>query len=281
MFGLSFCCACLSFNVCGAANGGDGHAKDKDATIASSKPTKEAPETGSTAVKKAAAPSIAHVDSTQPSPKKTAESGKEPVDSSKSAKKATDGKKDAADKVTGIASSASAGAKKDGKQTSESHVSIVHIKVRRPAALLVPPPPPDTPTMMPSFGDETSGLMPMEYMSPELLKKRKLDLVAQLADAKSDLKQKQDDVDSLRQKAVQFKTLFEEGVISRRELEAAQKEAGEIDSSVHRAQLRVSELQTLLDGVNGRWNQIKDGDKKKLNGAGVVKKLSAKPHRTH
>ncbi|HEY9754944.1 MAG TPA: hypothetical protein V6C97_07285 [Oculatellaceae cyanobacterium] len=176
-----------------------------------------------------------------------------------------------------IQSKTEAKAESKGEAKADPKTAHAHVKVH-PAPALVPPPPPDTPTMMiPSFGDESTSLMPMEYMSPQLLKKRKDDLVAQLSDAKSELKLKQDDVDNVKQRAEQFKTLFEEGVISKRELEAAQKEASEIDSSVNRAQLRVSELQTLLDGVNGRWDQINNKNKKKA----VIKRLSDKASRTH
>jgi hypothetical protein len=170
-------------------------------------------------------------------------------------------------------------AKAEPKIDSKAETKTAHVHVKaHPAPALVPPPPPDTPTMIPSFGDDSTSLMPMEYMSPELVKKRRQDLVAQLADAKTDLKQKQDDIANVQQRAEQFKTLFEEGVISKRELEAAQKDASEIDSSVNRARLRVSELQTLLDGVNGRWDQINNKNKKK---AVVIKRLSDKSSRIH
>lgn len=169
--------------------------------------------------------------------------------------------------------------KAESRGEAKADPKTAHARVKaHQAPALVPPPPPDTPTMMiPSFGDESTSLMPMEYMSPQLLKKRKEDLVAQLSDAKSELKQKQDDVDNVKQRAEQFKTLFEEGVISKRELEAAQKDASEIDSSVNRARFRVSELQTLLDGVNGRWDQINNKNKKKV----VSKRLSDRSSRTH
>lgn len=148
----------------------------------------------------------------------------------------------------------------------------VHVRTGSPS-MLVPPPPPDTPTMLSTGSVESALLMPITYLSPALLKKRREDLLAQLADAKGDLKHKQDDSQSIKEKAVQFKALFDEGVISKRELEAAEKEATEIDISINRAQLRVSEVETLLDSVNGRWNQI---NLKKSSGSGAAKKLSAK-----
>ena len=85
------------------------------------------------------------------------------------------------------------------------------------------------------------------------------------------LRKRTDEAESVRQKGTQFKTLFEEGVISKRELEAAEKDSREVDSSINRAQLRVSELQTLLDGVSGRINQI---NKKPSSKTVVVKKYT-------
>jgi hypothetical protein len=184
--------------------------------------------------------------------------------------------------------SATGGKKADGGKTSvvdnnakdkHSSVPAAHNKVR-PAAMLVPPPPPDTPTMLPNFGggDESNGLMPMEYMSPDLLKKRKEDLVLQLADAKSEAKKRVEEAQSIKEKGVQFKTLFEEGVISKRELDAAEKDANDVDSSIARAKLRVSELQTLLDGVSGRINQI---NKKSSSKSIAIKVISTKQKKKH
>ena len=172
------------------------------------------------------------------------------------------------------------------KSKTESSVTrLVQIKLRpKRTDMLVPPPPPDTPTMLSNMDYETTNLMSMGYISPELLKKRKQDLVAQMDDAKSDLKHKQDDAQSVKEKAVQFKTLFEEGVISKRELEAAEKEANDVDLSINRAQLRVSELQTSLDAVNGRWNQVNKKQiqhGKKQIGSSAVKKLSVKADKIH
>jgi vacuolar-type H+-ATPase subunit I/STV1 len=131
--------------------------------------------------------------------------------------------------------------------------------------------------MIPNFNgiDEANGLMPMEYMSPDLLKKRKEDLVLQLADAKSEAKKRVDEAQSIKEKGVQFKTLFEEGVISKRELDAAEKDASDVDSSINRAKLRVSELQTLLDGVSGRINQI--NNKKSV----TIKVVTTKSRKKH
>ncbi len=127
---------------------------------------------------------------------------------------------------------------------------------------------------------------PLQFIPPELLSQRKLELQAQLEDAKADLKQKQDDTQSIKDRAVQFKALLDEGVVSRREYEAATKDAGEIDAQISRLKLKVSELQTLLSGVD---NRIKAFDKKTKQTATVTKstkqtagkKLSAKNNRTH
>ncbi|MBK9203782.1 MAG: hypothetical protein IPL73_15395 [Candidatus Obscuribacter sp.] len=64
--------------------------------------------------------------------------------------------------------------------------------------------------------------MPLEFLSRENLKEKDKEIGLQLNDAKRELDNKKRSVDQRRERAVNFEALFQEGVISRRELENAQ-----------------------------------------------------------
>ncbi len=119
----------------------------------------------------------------------------------------------------------------------------------------VPPPPPSTP----SFLADPAGLslyygaaMPLEFLSRENLKEKDKEIGLQLNDAKRELDNKKRSVDQRRERAVNFEALFQEGVISRRELENAQNEASDSGSEILRLESKVAELQNLKDRINKR-----------------------------
>lgn len=123
------------------------------------------------------------------------------------------------------------------------------------AASFVPPPPPSTP----SFLADPAGLslyygaaMPLEFLSRENLKEKDKEISLQLNDAKRELDNKKRSVDQRRERAVNFEALFQEGVISRRELENAQNEASDSGSEILRLESKVAELQNLKDRINKR-----------------------------
>jgi hypothetical protein len=146
----------------------------------------------------------------------------------------------------------------------------VHHHNHVPQASLVPPPPPDTPTLleMPEDGSIMS-FASFQMMSIAGMKDKQKELTAQLADAQAELKEKQNDSDQVKQKATQFDQLYQEGVISKRELESAQKDAQDTDSKINRAKLRVTSLQTALDNLNARLQS-------QAKRSSPVKKISAK-----
>ncbi|MBS1989495.1 MAG: hypothetical protein JSS83_03200 [Cyanobacteria bacterium SZAS LIN-3] len=128
-------------------------------------------------------------------------------------------------------------------------------KVVAAGAHFVPPPPPFTPTMM---GDVTdfgmfSGV-PVELLSKDALKDRAKEISIQYKDACRELEDhtqaKQDKI----QRAKDFVGLYQEGVVSRRELEASQKEANEVNSDIDRLTFKTKELKGLLDRINKRLN---------------------------
>jgi len=120
----------------------------------------------------------------------------------------------------------------------------------RPGMGLVPPPPPDTPTILAEPGGMFQSIVAAE--SPASLTQHKKDLINQLASANKLLDAKtQHEADS-KSKAEQFKSLFTEGVISKRELESAQTEAESSVTEVNDVKLKVTSLQNMITRIDER-----------------------------
>jgi len=120
----------------------------------------------------------------------------------------------------------------------------------------VPPPPPTTPTMLGDGSDFGfySG-MPIEMLSREGLKDKAKEISIQYKDACRELEDHSKQKEEKIERAKEFEGLFNEGVVSRRELEASQKEAAEVNSDIDRLSFKVKELKGLLDRVNKRMSQ--------------------------
>jgi len=121
---------------------------------------------------------------------------------------------------------------------------------------MVPPPPPDTPTMLsdPAMMAMGSGLygMQVEYMSKDALKDRVKEISIQYKDASVQLVNKKSSQSELQERAKTFEQLYAEGVVSRRELENAQKDASGSDADIARLESNCRDLKSLLDRINKR-----------------------------
>jgi hypothetical protein len=118
-------------------------------------------------------------------------------------------------------------------------------------AELVPPPP----AFQPSFLLNSGGIgMPMqvEYMSKEAAAQRFKDIQKQITDAKSDMEDKQAQLKEKKERSERFASLYTEGVVSRHELEAAAKEAGEYEKEVKRFQDNLAELESEKSALSDR-----------------------------
>jgi hypothetical protein len=133
---------------------------------------------------------------------------------------------------------------------------------------LIPPPPPVQPSLL--LGPDFAGGMPFGFdgMNKDEVAKKAKELGQQLKDMQDVLKEKQDLVQEAKDKAARFKPLFEEGVVSRHELEAAEKEAVDADRELDRINRRVSEFQVQKQSVDSRLN---DFNKKGSNGLATAK----------
>jgi hypothetical protein len=207
-------------------------------------------------------------EASQPTGKKVAAAAGQSSD--KTAVPAKVGGKDAA-----VPASASAGKAKTGEKAGEkSNETKTETKTETNTApkpsgtnghkhsanreQLIPPPPPVQPSLL--MGPEFGGIPFMfDGMNKDELGVKAKDLGQQLKDMQDVLKEKQDHAQELKDKAARFKPLFEEGVVSRHELEAAEKEAVDADREVDRINRRLSEFQTQKQTVDSR---LKDLSKK-------------------
>jgi hypothetical protein len=154
----------------------------------------------------------------------------------------------------GAATSSESGkaAKIDAKseKSKEKLVQVKHSSTPRPG--LVPPPPPDTPTMFAGDGIFPSGFAVSDYSNPAAIAGRRKDIASQLASAKKLLIDKEQRTKDLKDKAVQFESLFSEGVISRRELESAQKESASAVNELNDAKTQTLALQNAIGRLDDR-----------------------------
>ncbi len=106
---------------------------------------------------------------------------------------------------------------------------------------LVPPPPPDQPSLLLAPGSHN---LPFEYefMSKGMLCDRLKDLDKQIADAEHDLEEKISQAKATKEKSARFRDLYNEGVVSRRELEEAEKEAADSQRDIERYKSNVADL---------------------------------------
>ncbi len=131
---------------------------------------------------------------------------------------------------------------------------------------LVPPPPPDTPTIF--AGDVMFPGIGADYNNPAALAARRKDIASQLASAKKLLADKEQRTKELKDKVVQFQSLFSEGVISRRELETSQKESDSTSAELNDAKTQTIALQNTLSRLDDRLKPkaLASSSKKKVKG---------------
>ncbi|MFN8554340.1 MAG: hypothetical protein U0103_22925 [Candidatus Obscuribacterales bacterium] len=161
--------------------------------------------------------------------------------------------------------------KTDTAATAKAQKTVKHSA--HPGPGLVPPPPPDTPTV---FAD---GIFPgfgvPDYANPAILAGRRKDIASQLASAKKLLADKEQRSKELKEKATQFEQLFSEGVISRRELESAQKDAVSAATELNDARTQIVAYQNAMTRLDERIKPKSSVVKKNLK-TKAVKTQAAK-----
>lgn len=149
-----------------------------------------------------------------------------------------------------------------------------------PKAGFVPPPPPDTPAFL--IDSASAGMfgMPVEFLGKEALKEREKELSIQYKDAQSEYDQAKSQTDDKVKRATNFEELYKEGVVSRRELEIAQREARDVDRDIARLATKSSELKGLLERVQKRLKNLESAKSQRVTTKTVtVKNRQIKPTR--
>lgn len=170
---------------------------------------------------------------------KPGDDGKKPVED----KKATGSTKSTDNKVVTTKTTTT-------KKTSTKKV----VAKKSRSSSMIPPPPPEMPTIMPTTDPQLLSIsgLPLEYLTGEALRERQKDLKSQLKEIRDDLAMRERNCTDKIQRAEQFESLYQEGVVSRRELETAQMEAKDCEQTMSRVKLKISELDTLLKKVDER-----------------------------
>jgi len=94
--------------------------------------------------------------------------------------------------------------------------------------------------------------MQVEYMSKDALKDRVKEISMQYKDASAELANRKASQSEIAERAKNFEQLFTEGVVSRRELETAQKDASGSDIDISRLESKCRDLKSILDRINKR-----------------------------
>jgi hypothetical protein len=139
------------------------------------------------------------------------------------------------------------------KPSSPVKLPVSHSKPRVLGNGFVPPPPPNTPSILngsiapglysPGHNSSYIGL-DLEYLSPSALKEKYEELNSIYKHSLIELERKKNSSEAKRKRALEFADLYKEGVISLRELEAAQREA-EVDTS--ELDMKCKDLKRVLD----------------------------------
>lgn len=132
--------------------------------------------------------------------------------------------------------------KSAGRQSKNNRVAAP----RSHSLGLIPPPPPSIPTMQ--FGATGPNVIPgaelIEYISKdeavELLSKTRLEIEK----ANKKLSATRELYDEKKRKSESFESLFNEGVVSRRELQTARHDFCTMEEEVQEAQTRIQDLQS-------------------------------------
>jgi len=124
---------------------------------------------------------------------------------------------------------------------------------------LVPPPPPVVPIGMDALGMYGQ---PVDYLSIKELEGRKKELAARFNELDSIVGDGVRLIRERKEHAELFESLYQEGVVSRKELEAAKREAGDIDRDLKFKQDELESVKLSMKAVNNRLAVLKKAEEK-------------------
>ncbi len=118
----------------------------------------------------------------------------------------------------------------------------------------MPPPPP---IVVPSgFNMNFPMATPVEYLSEDQLKTTRQDVVTRLEAAHSDLVEKEERNQELEKRAKLFLSLIEEGVVSKRELQTAERESKSAGQDFAGAQETAKTLEDELARIDAQLTRL-------------------------
>lgn len=138
---------------------------------------------------------------------------------------------------------------------------------------LVPPPPPIVPIGMDALG---MYAQPVDYLSLKELEGRKKELTARFNELDSTVTDGERQIRERKERAELFESLYQEGVVSRKELETAKREAGEINRDLKFKQDELESVKISMKAVNNRLAVLKKMEEKMNAGKKKATPKSAK-----
>ncbi len=119
---------------------------------------------------------------------------------------------------------------------------------------LIPPPPPIVPIGMDVLG---MYAQPIDYLSIKDLEGRKKELTSRFNELDSTVSDAQRQIRERKERAELFESLYKEGVVSRKELEVARREAEEIERDVKFKLDEFESVKISMKAVNNRLAALK------------------------
>lgn len=155
--------------------------------------------------------------------------------------------------------------KDDDKAKAAKQPGAIKAKAaKKTPTMLVPPPPPTIPTYL-NVSPGSAFDLGMGFSVPALslddLKFQKKNVEKKLEAAKADEKDVKRMSDERQERADRFVSLFEEGVVSRKELETAKEEAERAARKIEQSHINVAEADRLLNQINERIKAIEAAKK--------------------
>jgi hypothetical protein len=128
--------------------------------------------------------------------------------------------------------------------------------------ILVPPPPPDQPSLLEWSG---GGIIPDSFnlLNEEELKEKLSRIRIEITDAEANLADNKLEITESKNKAERFVSLYSEGVVSRKELELAQKNIVQTERLAQEAKGNLEDLKAQENAILRRLNNLKKSNKVK------------------
>lgn len=149
--------------------------------------------------------------------------------------------------------------KTNNQNTINHHVTIPIGKKSNNNFVLVPPPPPEQPSFL-DWSNIDGFSTSLDLYSKEELKQKLMQAKKQIINALKRVDENNKQLIEAKDKAENFKSLYTEGVVSHKELEAAEKNITDKESSAQEAQGKLADLQIQEKAILRRLEPKKKGD---------------------